>query len=48
MIDIKDREIIAITMFIIWKERCNRIFWDVVKPDIQLGEEVYNEWNPLH
>jgi hypothetical protein len=43
-----DSEIIAITMFIIWREKCNKIFREVAKTEIQLAEEVYNECKPLH
>jgi hypothetical protein len=40
----KMREIIAIAYFVIWRERCNRIFRDQNKLIDLLIEEVRDEW----
>lgn len=42
------REIILILCFVLWRERCNRIFREEIKSANMLVEEVVDEWKVLH
>ena len=40
----KTKEIIIISNFIIWRERCNRIFNDKIKTEEQLIQDILQQW----
>ncbi|KAJ4746715.1 RNA-directed DNA polymerase (reverse transcriptase)-related family protein [Rhynchospora pubera] len=42
------REIMAILFFVLWRERCNRIFSESVLSAQTMVEQIYLEWEALH
>lgn len=45
--DKKLREILLLAMFVVWKERCSRIFTEKSKTWWKLVDEVQDMWRPL-
>ena len=46
--DRRSQEILLLTMFICWRERCSRIFTDKSKRMEELVGEVYDQWRYIH
>ncbi|KAJ4749612.1 RNA-directed DNA polymerase (reverse transcriptase)-related family protein [Rhynchospora pubera] len=42
------RELMAVLCFILWRERCSRIFREVEQPFNLLVEQVFLKWRTLH
>lgn len=47
-VSIKAQEVLLTAMFIIWRERCSRIFKDITKSMEDLIEEVLEQWKFSH
>lgn len=46
-IDKEEKAIILINIFIVWRERCNRIFKEQSKTEHHLAEEVLEQWGRM-
>ncbi|KAJ3696648.1 hypothetical protein LUZ61_000353 [Rhynchospora tenuis] len=44
----RQRELLLITCFTVWRERCNRIFSSTHKPPSAIAEESFFEWGCLN